>query len=119
MSPSCCSKRKVNELLERRGSFFDGEAYVGDKGIEQCQQAANPRRAIAGSSRFCSLRAETSGRGPQGPGWQARRNPKAIDEKGGAPYPTVRRNPRTLRPSRLQHPLPPRAPAVEAPPSPA
>jgi large subunit ribosomal protein L10 len=42
------AEKKANEHLELRGIFFDGEVYVGDKGIEQVSKLPTREEAIAG-----------------------------------------------------------------------
>jgi large subunit ribosomal protein L10 len=39
--------KKTNEKLELRGIFFDGEVYVGDKGVEQVSKLPTREEAIA------------------------------------------------------------------------
>jgi large subunit ribosomal protein L10 len=40
-------EKKVNEKLEYHGIFFDGEIYLGDKGIEQVSKLPTREEAIA------------------------------------------------------------------------
>ena len=40
------SEKKLDEKLELRGVFFDGEAYVGDKGVEQVSKLPTREEAI-------------------------------------------------------------------------
>jgi large subunit ribosomal protein L10 len=40
-------EKKKDETLELRGVFFDGEAYVGDKGVEQVSKLPTREEAIA------------------------------------------------------------------------
>jgi large subunit ribosomal protein L10 len=39
--------KKINETLEFRGIFFDGEVYIGDKGIEQVSKLPTREEAVA------------------------------------------------------------------------
>jgi large subunit ribosomal protein L10 len=39
-------EKKTDEKIELRGIFYDGEIYVGDKGVEQVSKLPTPRRAI-------------------------------------------------------------------------
>jgi large subunit ribosomal protein L10 len=41
-------EKKADETLEIRGIFFDGEVYIGDKGIEQVSKLPTREEAIAG-----------------------------------------------------------------------
>ncbi len=41
-------EKKTNEKIELRGAFFDGEIYVGDKGMEQVSKLPTREEAIAG-----------------------------------------------------------------------
>jgi ribosomal protein L10 len=41
------AEKKANEALEFRGIFFDGEVYVGDKGLEQVSKLPTREEAIA------------------------------------------------------------------------
>src|SRR5258708_4305149 len=40
-------EKKTNEKLELRGAFFDGEVYLGDKGIEAASKLPTREEAIA------------------------------------------------------------------------
>src|SRR5215213_5293300 len=40
-------EKKLDEKLELRGVFFDGETYVGDKGVEQVSKLPTREEAIA------------------------------------------------------------------------
>ena len=40
-------EKKADEKLELRGAFFDGEIYVGDKGMEQVSKLPTREEAIA------------------------------------------------------------------------
>jgi ribosomal protein L10 len=40
-------EKKTDEKLELRGAFFDGEVYLGDKGIEQASKLPTREEAIA------------------------------------------------------------------------
>ena len=39
-------EKKADEKLELRGIFFDGEIYVGDKGVEQVSKLPTREEAI-------------------------------------------------------------------------
>ena len=39
-------EKKNDETLELRGAFFDGEIYIGDKGIEQVSKLPTREEAI-------------------------------------------------------------------------
>jgi large subunit ribosomal protein L10 len=41
------AEKKLDEKLELRGVFFDGEAYVGEKGVEQVSKLPTREEAIA------------------------------------------------------------------------
>ena len=41
-------EKKNDERLELRGAFFDGEIYLGDKGMEQASKLPTREEAIAG-----------------------------------------------------------------------
>ena len=40
-------EKKLDEKLELRGVFFDGETYIGDKGVEQVSKLPTREEAIA------------------------------------------------------------------------
>jgi large subunit ribosomal protein L10 len=42
------AEKKTDEKLELRGAFFDGEVYLGDKGIETASKLPTREEAIAG-----------------------------------------------------------------------
>jgi len=39
-------EKKLNEKLELRGVFFDGDIYIGDKGVEQVSKLPTREEAI-------------------------------------------------------------------------
>lgn len=41
------AEKKTDEKIELRGAFFDGEVYVGDKGMEQVSKLPTREEAIA------------------------------------------------------------------------
>ena len=41
-------EKKTDEKIELRGIFYDGEIYVGDKGVEQASKLPTREEAIAG-----------------------------------------------------------------------
>src|SRR4051812_44200235 len=41
------NEKKLDEKLELRGVFFDGEAFVGDKGVERVSKLPTRKEAIA------------------------------------------------------------------------
>jgi large subunit ribosomal protein L10 len=41
------NEKKADETLELRGVFFDGEAYVGEKGVERVSKLPTRKEAIA------------------------------------------------------------------------
>ncbi len=42
------AEKKTDEKLELRGAFFDGEIYLGDKGMEQASKLPTREEAISG-----------------------------------------------------------------------
>src|SRR5687767_10487424 len=78
------SEKKLAEKLELRGVFFDGEAYVGEKGVEQVSKLPTREEAIG------QLVAAILGPGRKlaaalkGPGGTLGAVLKSIEEKGKA-----------------------------------
>ena len=76
-------EKKTDEKLELRGAFFDGEAYVGDKGMEQVSKLPTREEAIG------LVLAALAGPGKKlagalkGPGGKLGAVLKAIEEKAG------------------------------------
>src|SRR5207247_179079 len=77
------AEKKTDEKLELRGAFFDGEVYIGDKGMETASKLPTREEAIA------SLVAALLGPGRKlagalkGPGGKLGGILKAIEEKAG------------------------------------
>ena len=45
------AEKKLDDKLELRGMFFDGEVYVGDKGVEQVSKLPTREEAIGSTGR--------------------------------------------------------------------
>ena len=99
-------EKKADETIELRGIFFDGEVYVGDKGVEQVSKLPTREEAIGQHRRPPSSAPAEARRRPQGPRRQARRDPqddrREGEGRGGAeaaapPQPRSRRCERSDR----------------------
>ena len=53
-------EKKTDEKLELRGIFFDGEVYIGDKGVEQVSKLPTREEAIGNAGRACCSRPAAS-----------------------------------------------------------
>ena len=86
------AEKKLDEKIELRGVFFDGETYIGDKGIEQVSKlptreeaVANVLAAILGPGRKLAAALKGPG-GTLGAVLKSIEN-KAKDKEGAAPAP--------------------------------
>ena len=73
-------EKKADEKLELRGVFFDGEVYVGDKGVEQVSKLPTREEAIGQLVARHPRPRPQARRRPQGPRRHARRDPQ--DHRG-------------------------------------
>jgi large subunit ribosomal protein L10 len=69
--------------LELRGAFFDGELYVGDKGVEQASKLPTREEAIAGVIAALMGPGRKLAAALKGPGGKLGGILKAIEAKGG------------------------------------
>jgi len=83
------AEKKTDESLELRGIFFDGEAYVGDKGIEQASKLPTREEAIGNLVALLLSPGRNLAASIKGPGGRIGGILKAIEEKGetAAPAP--------------------------------
>ena len=95
------AEKKTDEKLEMRGIFFDGETYVGDKGIEQVSKLPTREEAIGNLVGLILSPGRNLAASIKGPGGRIGGILKAIEEKGEA-----------------APPAPEAAPAAEAAPAP-
>ena len=77
-------EKKNDEKLEFRGIFFDGEAYVGEKGIEQVSKLPTREEAIGNLIGLILSPGRNLGAILKGPGSKMASILKTIEEKGGA-----------------------------------
>ncbi len=78
------AEKKTDDKLEMRGIFFDGEAYVGDKGIEQVSKLPTREEAIDNLIGLVLSPGRNLAGAIKGPGGRIGGILKAIEEKGGA-----------------------------------
>ena len=78
-------EKKTDDTLELRGIFFDGEAYVGDKGIEQASKLPTREEAIGNLVGLLLSPGRNLAAAVKGPGGRIGGILKAIEEKGEAP----------------------------------
>src|ERR1700722_4418588 len=97
------AEKKTDDKLELRGIFFDGEAYVGDKGIEQASKLPTREEAIGNLVGLVLAPGRNLAAAIKGPGGRIGGILKAIEEKGEGAAPA---------------PVPEAAPAAEAAPAP-
>jgi large subunit ribosomal protein L10 len=84
------AEKKTDEKLELRGIFFDGEAYVGDKGIEQASKLPTREEAIGNLVGLLLSPGRNLAGAIKGPGGRLAGILKAIEEKGGGGGPAAR-----------------------------
>lgn len=77
-------EKKADEKLEMRGIFFDGEAYVGEKGVEQVSKLPTREEAIGQLVTLLLSPGRNLAAALKGPGGKLGAILKAIEEKGGA-----------------------------------
>ncbi len=75
-------EKKDNDALEVRGVFFDGEVYVGQKGIEQASKLPTREEAIGSLVSLLLSPGRNLGAALKGPGGKVGALLKAIEEKG-------------------------------------
>jgi len=76
-------EKKADDKLELRGAFFDGEVYVGDKGMEQVSKLPTREEAIAGVMAALMGPGKKIAGALKGPGGKLGAILKAIEEKAG------------------------------------
>ena len=77
-------EKKLNETLELRGAFFDGEVYVGEKGMTAASKLPTREEAIAGVIAAILGPGRKLAGALKGPGGKLGGVIKAIEEKGNA-----------------------------------
>jgi large subunit ribosomal protein L10 len=75
------AEKKLDEKLDLRGIFFDGEVYVGDKGIEQVSKLPTREEAIANIVGALLGPGRKLGGALKGPGGKLGAILKTIEEK--------------------------------------
>jgi len=106
-------EKKKDETLELRGVFFDGEAYVGQKGVEQVSKLPTREEAIANVIAAMLGPGRKLAGAIKGPGGKLGAILKTIQEKAPA---------EAAAPAAAAEPAPaaeaaPAAPAADAPPA--
>jgi large subunit ribosomal protein L10 len=76
-------EKKTDDKLELRGAFFDGEVYVGAKGMEQVSKLPTREEAIAGVLAALMGPGKKIAGALKGPGGKLGAILKAIEEKAG------------------------------------
>jgi large subunit ribosomal protein L10 len=79
--------KKANEKLELRGIFFDGEIYIGEKGIEQVSKLPTREEAISGLVAALLGPGRKLAGALKGPGGKLGAILKTIEEKAGKNQP--------------------------------
>ena len=74
-------EKKLDEKIELRGIFFDGEVYVGDKGVEQVSKLPTREEAIGQVVALLLSPAKRLAGAVKGPGGKLGALLKAIEEK--------------------------------------
>src|SRR5438067_13338458 len=76
------AEKKADEKIELRGIFFDGEVYVGDKGVEQVSKLPTREEAIGQVVTLVLSPGRNLAAALKGPGGKLGAILKAIEEKG-------------------------------------
>ena len=78
------AEKKANDKIELRGVFFDGEIYVGDKGVETASKLPTREEAISNIVGLILGPGRKLAAALKGPGSALGGILKTIEEKGGA-----------------------------------
>jgi len=78
------AEKKNDETLELRGMFFDGEVYIGDKGVEQVSKLPTREEAIASVVALILTPGKNLAGALKGPGGKLASILKTIEEKAKA-----------------------------------
>ena len=86
---SLMEEKKTDEKIELRGIFFDGEIYIGDKGVEQVSKLPTREEAIANIVAAVLGPGRKLAAALKGPGSALGGILKTIEEKAGAAAPAA------------------------------